>query len=275
MPTPADHFAAFVDLLPSLPRVARAVAGETTARFRGRIVLERAAYLMTSTDLSLHEIAADCGFARYDVFTRAFRREHGALPSQWRAEPTSFLIDSPTDVHFHPPNGLRLPSRHRMDGVDLVMEMLEHHVWLVGELVDRAAQLSDDQLGLELPEGGSLRRILTRLVGQQEEVAAAVRDTTYDPALGDGEPVAVLRRRLDRVGPELVDGVSLVAATGRLDEADVAAFSPSPAVVTHGARVAHLLTQGAHLCALAVSRLHVCGVTDLDSTDLRAWFAGR
>ena len=266
MPTPADHFTAFVDALP--PRVARAVAGESGARFRGRVLLERAAYLMTSTDLSLQEIAADCGFARYDVFTRAFRREHGVLPSQWRAEPTSYLIDSPTDVHFHPPSGLRLPARHRMDGVDLVVAMVEHHVRVVGALVDRAAPLSadalDTELDLPLPEGGSLRRILTRLVDRMEEVAAAVRDTTYDAVAEEGAPLADLRRRLDRVGPELVDGVSLVAATGRLDETDVDAFSPTPVVRPHGARVAHLLMSAGHPCELAVLRLRECGITDLD-----------
>lgn len=279
MPTPADHFTAFVDALPSTPRVARAVAGESPARFRGRVLLERAAYLMTSTDLTLQEIAADCGFARYDLFTRAFRREHGVLPSEWRAEPTSHLIDSPTDVHFHPPAGLRLPARQRMGGVDLVVEMVEHHVWVVGELVDRAGPLSEDQLDLELgpdlPEGGSLRRILTRLVDRLEEVASAVRDTTYDAVAEEGAPLAALRRRLDRAGPELVDGVSLVAATGRFDEAEVDAFSPTPAVLSHGARVAHLLTSAGHPCALAVLRLRECGVTDLDDLDPRRWLAGR
>ena len=279
MATPVDHFTAFVDALPAVPRVARAAAGESAARFRGRVLLERAAHLMTSTDRTLQEIAADCGFARYDVFTRAFRREHGALPSKWRAEPTSYLIDSPTEVHFHPLSGLRLPARHRMDGADLVVAMVEHHVRVVGELVDKAVPRSADELDAELalpvPEGGSLRRILTRLVDRMEEVAAAVRDTTYDAAAEDGAPLADVRRRLDRVGPGLVDGVSLAAATGTFDETDVDAFSPTPVVLSHGARVAHLLMSAGHPCALAVLRLRECGVTDLDDLDLRQWLAGR
>ena len=100
--TPADHFTAFVDRLAAdvsaLPdsaeamagvaglsrsqfeRVARAVAGESPARFRGRILLERAAYLMITTERLLLDIALDSGFASHEAFTRAFRREFGAAP---------------------------------------------------------------------------------------------------------------------------------------------------------------------------------------------------
>ena len=107
MPTPADHFSALVDRLatdvdampPSaeemaqvaglsrsqLERVARAVAGESPARFRGRILLERAAYLMVSTDRTLLDIALDSGFASHEAFTRAFRREFGSPPGEWRS----------------------------------------------------------------------------------------------------------------------------------------------------------------------------------------------
>ena len=139
-------------------------------------------------------------------------------------EPTSFRIDAPNDVHFHPPSGLRLPARHRMDGVDLVVEMVEHHVWLVGELVDRARLVSEDDLdapfagSVEGIDGGTLRWALSRLVGQMEMWNAAVHDTDYDFAVEDHETVTSMRRRLDRVGPEFVDNVSLLAATGRFDE---------------------------------------------------------
>ena len=91
----------------------------------------------------------------------------------------------------------------------------------------------------------------------------------------EGETLAALRRRLDRVGPDLVEGVSLAVARGRLDEAHVDAFSASPTVLSLGARVAHLLTEGAHLSALAGSRLRECGVTDLEGADLPHWLAGR
>jgi AraC-like DNA-binding protein len=301
VPTPADHFTAFVerlaadlDAMPSsaeemardaglsrsqFERVVRAVAGESPARFRGRILLERAAYLMVATDRTLLDIALDSGFASHEAFTRAFRRELGVLPSVWRADPTSFRIDSPNDVHFHPPAGLRLPARHRMDSVDLVIEMVEHHVWLVGELVDRARLVSDDDLdavserSVEGIDGGTLRWALSRLVGQMEMWNAAVHDGDYDFAVEEGESVTSMRRRLDRVGPEFVDNVSRLAATGRFDETFVEAFSPTPQVLSYGAMVAHVLTFAAHHRLLALSRLRECGVGDLGFGDPKHWFA--
>ena len=58
---------------------------------------------------TLQNIAGDCGFRGYDVFVRAFRRELGASPSEWRAQPTTWEIDAPGEVHVHPPDGIVLP----------------------------------------------------------------------------------------------------------------------------------------------------------------------
>ncbi len=301
MSTAADHFTAFVDRIAgdvaAMPvsahemaglaglsrsqfeRVARAVAGESPARFRGRILLERAAYLMLATDRTILDIALDSGFTTHEAFTRAFRREHGVLPSVWRADPTSFRIDAPGDVHFHPPAGLRLPARHRMDSVDLVVEMVEHHVWLVGELVDRARLVSDDDLdrpserSIEGLDGATLRWALSRLIGQMEMWNAAVHEGDYDFAVEERESPTSMRRRLDRVGPEFVDNVSLLAATGRFDETFVEAFSPTPHVLSYGAMVAHVLTFAAHHRLLALSRLRECGISDLGFGDPKHWFA--
>ncbi len=125
VPTAADHFTAFVDRAratgadpatdPDATRLRAAMAGESPARFRDRLLLERAAWLTRETDLRLQDIAADCGFRGYDVFVRAFRRELGASPSQWRAEPTTWEIDAPGEAHFHPPDGIWLPARASYD----------------------------------------------------------------------------------------------------------------------------------------------------------------
>ena len=112
--TAADHFTALVERAIADDevgaRIRLAMAGESPSRFRDRLLLERAAWLALSTGRTLQEIAADCGFRGYDVFVRAFRRELGASPSQWRADPTSWEIDAPGEVHFHPPDGIRLPA---------------------------------------------------------------------------------------------------------------------------------------------------------------------
>lgn len=103
-------------------RIRRAMAGESPERFRDRLLLERAAWLARETDRPLRDIAAECGFRGYDVFVRAFRRELGASPSQWRADPTTWEVDCPGDVHFHPPDGIRLPARTSHDETPSVGE---------------------------------------------------------------------------------------------------------------------------------------------------------
>jgi AraC family transcriptional regulator len=296
-----DHFVAFVDRLaadldavPSssqrlaadahlsryhFDRVITALAGESPTRFRTRVLLERAAYRMIVTDAPLIDVALEAGFSSHEAFTRAFRREFGSPPSAWRHRPASFRIASPNDVHFRPPGGLRLPGRHRMSGVDLVVEMVEHHVWLVGQLVERAATLTDDQLDEPLAgpidgvDGETLRWSLSRLIGQMAMWNAAMEDGEYDFAVEDAESVTSMRRRLTKTGPAFVAQVTTVAREGRFDETFVEAFSPEPVVMTYGAMVAHVLTFAAHHRLLATGRLRELGITDLGFGDPKAWFA--
>ena len=130
-PGPANCLRAYVDRAtavddrvtdPDAMRLRLALAGESPARFRDRLVLERAAWLARETDRPLHDIAAECGFRGYDVFVRAFRRELGASPSEWRAHPTTWEIDAPGEVHFCPPDGIRLPARASHDDTTSVPE---------------------------------------------------------------------------------------------------------------------------------------------------------
>ena len=57
--------------------------------------------------------------------------------------------------------------------MSLLIRMVEHHVWLVGELIDSADSLTDEQLDvpIDLPFEGidddpSIRSLLSRLIGQ-------------------------------------------------------------------------------------------------------------
>jgi AraC-like DNA-binding protein len=47
------------------------------------IVIARAKELMMHSDLSLKEVAMNCGFDGYSQFYRAFRNHEGVTPSQW------------------------------------------------------------------------------------------------------------------------------------------------------------------------------------------------
>ena len=48
------------------------------------IRMERAKKLLLATSLSIGEISEKCGYADYRVFTKAFKKEEGSTPSQYR-----------------------------------------------------------------------------------------------------------------------------------------------------------------------------------------------
>ena len=279
MPTRAEEMAAAAHLSRfHFERVITAIAGESPTRFRTRILLERAAYRMTATGATLLDIALEAGYASHEAFTRAFRREYGVPPSTWRRRPGRFRIAAPNDVHFQPPGGLRLPARHRMDGVDLVVAMVEHHLSVVEHLVDRAGALGDEQLDaplvgrIEGVDGDSLRWTLSRLVGQLAMWCAAMEDREYDFTLEREESATSMRRRLAAAGPEFVEQVRRLAAEGRFDETFVDTFHPDgTTVMTYGAMVAHVLTFAAHHRLLALATLREHGVGDLGWGDPKGW----
>lgn len=270
VPTPADHLLALVERAgragrageddAMLDRLRLAMAGESPARFAGRLVLERAAHLVATTDRTLGDIASESGFRGYDVFARAFRRELGALPSQWRADPTSHLIDAPGDAHVHPPDGVRLPARWRMDSVDLVVDMAERHVRLVTSLVEAAAQVAGPELDRPV-DGGALRSALASAVRQLTVFTALARDADVDtdtPA--DDEHLGVLLERVARVGPDFVGSVARLGATGRFDEAFVEAFGPEPTTTSFASMLTRMLTDADDTLLLVRTRLRECGV---------------
>jgi AraC family transcriptional regulator len=295
----ADRFARFVDVLAEdldaeltadelaarlhlsrfhFDRVIAAIAGESPTKFRRRVLMERAAYWMVTTHRSLLRIATDSGFSSHEAFTRAFIRAYGVAPSAWRERPTKYQLPADTDVHFHPPGGLRLPARQRMDAMQVLQEMVQHHVWLVDAMVGRAQRLDDADLDeplttrLEGLDGASLRWVLSRLIGQLEMWLAAMRDAEYDFAVERDEPVASMARRITRSGPEFVEQVSSLAREGRFDETFVDAFKEPPMVMTYAAMVAHVLTFAAHHRLLALTRFAELGIDDLGFGDPKDWF---
>jgi AraC family transcriptional regulator len=261
-------------------RVVGAAAGETPARLRRRVLLERAAFRLVTSRATVLDVALEAGYSSNEAFTRAFQRAYGVGPSAWRASPGRIQLDSPNGVHFHPPGGLRLPARDEVTSMDLMTKMVEHHVWLVGEIVERAGQLDDEQLDapIELSVEGvdcdpTLRSLMSRLVGQMDMWNAATDNRAYDFAVERRESLVSIRRRLRDAGPVFLDRAREVVAGNRLDEAFVDAVCDPPEVFTYGGMLAHVLTFAAHRRTLAIGALHSAGITDLGAGDPMRWVA--
>jgi AraC family transcriptional regulator of adaptative response / methylphosphotriester-DNA alkyltransferase methyltransferase len=83
----ADKLARRLATSPRQMRRAFAKAGGTS--FRERLLearMARAAELLASTDLPVSEVAREVGYSGPSQFTKAFRRTHGATPSEHRSK---------------------------------------------------------------------------------------------------------------------------------------------------------------------------------------------
>jgi len=261
-------------------RVVAAASGETPARFRRRVLLERAAFRLATSAAGVLDVAVEAGYSSNEAFTRAFHRAYGRSPSAWREMPTRILLDSPNGVHFHPPGSLRLPAREEVTEMNLLTKMAEHHVWLVGELVERAAGLDADRLDVKIRvsvdnEDGKMttRSIISRLIGQMDMWMCAIEMREYDWSQEQDESVDAMRARLSRVGPAWLAQVHDVIDAGQLDDTFVDALCDPPEVFTYGGMIAHVLTFAAYNRTLVVQALQEEGVTDLGWGDPMAWVA--
>jgi AraC-like DNA-binding protein len=306
MSTATDHFTSFVDALADLlddetgdvapradgeaiarrlylsrfhlDRIVSSVAGEPPARFRRRILLERAAYRLLTTRMTILDVAVEAGYGSHEAFTRAFTKAYGVGPRLWRARPTQIRLEAPSDVHFHPPGSLRLPAHQKVTPMNLLTAMVEHHVWLTGEMIGCAERLSDEQLDapIELSvddDRQTIRTLLSRLVGQMGMWNAALADRAYDWSVEEHESVASLRERLAVEGPTYLAHVREACDEGRLDETFVDALCEPAEVFTYGGMIAHVLTFAAHRRTLVALALDAAGITDLGWGDPMRWVA--
>ena len=265
-------------------RVVSAVAGESPSRFRRRVLLERAAFRLVTSKDSLLDVAVEAGYGSHEAFTRAFVRAYREPPSEWRRRSQrSFFIEARSGVHFHPPAGLRLPARRKVAGMDLLVKMVEHHVWLVGELINRAERLDaaalDKSIELSVEsfdDERTIRALLDRLVWQLEMWLAAVDDEPFDfPASDRAVSVAELRQRHADAGSRFVALVGRLADEGRFDETFVDALCDPPNVFTYGGMIAHVLTFAAYRRAMVICALSSAGIDDLGYGDPMHFVAER
>jgi AraC family transcriptional regulator len=267
------HFSRF-----HFDRMIRSVAGEPPRAFRRRVLLERAAYRMITTTAPLIDIAVEAGYGSHAAFTRAFTKAYGVAPATWWRTPTYIQIAAPSGVHFHPPAGLRLPARDKVSSMDLLTKMVEHHVWLTGEMVRVAERLTEEQLDQPIvldvdDDAQTIRSLLSRLVGQMGMWNAALANRDYDWSVEEHESLSSLRQRLAIEGPTYLGHVRDVVDDGRLDDTFVDALCEQPEVFTYGGMIAHVLTFAAHRRTLVALALGRHGIEDLGWGDPMLWVA--
>jgi hypothetical protein len=164
--------------------------------------------------------------------------------------------------------------------MDVLDRMLDHHLWLVGEIVDRTARVNDDvldqpiELSVEgIDEHPTLRSLTARLVGQLEMWATALQGGARVPPPGDASPAA-LRSRLDAAGPLFRELALTPIRDGRAGETFVDATCDPPETFSYGGVLAHVLTFSAVRRTMAIGALESAGLTDLGSGDPMRFVGG-
>ena len=119
--------------------------------------------------------------------------------------------------------------------MDLLTRMVEHHVRLVGQMVNRAATLSPVQLDEPIvlsvegvDDDPTLRSLLSRLVGQMGMWNAALAMRAYDWDVERAETISSIQARLSVEGTTFLGHIREVVDHGRLDDTIVAARATRP-----------------------------------------------
>src|SRR5579862_6204696 len=82
-------------------RIFRTVVEETPGAMRRRLLLERAAYQLAHTGMSVTDIALDANCGSLEAFTRAFRKAFRTSPSVYRrARDPHFHLPASNKIHF-------------------------------------------------------------------------------------------------------------------------------------------------------------------------------
>ena len=237
-------------------RLVSAALGESPAAFRRRILLERAASRLATSDRPATEIAFEAGYASLEAFTRAFGRTFGVSPTRFRALGTrEFRVDAPNGVHFHPPGGMLVPGDdRRREPMDFTHQMVEQDSLLTRRLLESAVTLSeaalDEPVRVHPPtaafrdEAPTIRSMLNRLVFTKEMWTAAMDGRAFEEK--EDTSVEGMLARYDHAGPAFVELVRDIGKRDAWDTAFVDATCDPPQTFTFGGAIAHVLTWDAH-----------------------------
>ncbi len=247
-------------------RVFRAMIEETPVAMRRRLLLERAAWQLSRTQLSVTAIGLNANYGSLEAFTRAFRKAFKVSPSLYRRMGVTY-------THLHATNGIHHYSgRDDTKGTDRSMDLFDifsgQESWHTRRLLELAKTLNDEQLDRPLknqmkvfPWDGpdqSLRQILDRMVQTKEVWAAALTGGSM-PLLDNAPPEdrtpSAMLARMDKADAAFHSVLTDVRNRSAWDDTFVDALCEPPETFTFGGMFADVITFNAHRRMLAIDAL--------------------
>jgi AraC family transcriptional regulator len=250
-------------------RVFQRATGETPGEFRRRLLLEKAAYQLSRTDKSITDIAFDMGFEALESFTRAFRKAFKISPSHFRRFGTpSFYLPSPNGIHYQP------PDRKGELNMDLLDHLLEHDIWLVRRMLERAKTLSDKQLDTKLTPHQplpfehaqqTLRDMFHRHIFWKEVWIAAIRGLPFSDDVD--KTLEGMMKRHEQASKDFLSIAHEVRDESKWQAVFVDALCVPPETFSFSGVVAHVITFSAHQRMVILEALRKFGINDLGYGD--------
>lgn len=252
-------------------RVFRALVEETPVAMRRRLLLKRAAWQLSRTQLSVTDIGLDANYGSLEAFTRAFRKAFRVSPSLYRRIGATY-------THLHARNGIHHYSgKDDRKGAGQFMDLFDifsgQESWHTRRLLELAKTLNDEQLDRPLknhvmvfPWDGpdqSLRQILDRMV-QIKEVWTAALTRGGVPLMDNAPPSdrtpSAMLGRLDRADADFHGVLTGVRNRSAWDDTFVDALCEPPEIFTFGGMFADVITCNAYRRMLAMDALRHLGV---------------
>ena len=250
-------------------RLFRTVVEETPAAMRRRLLLERAAYQLGHTGMSVTDVALDANYGSLEAFTRAFRKAFRTSPSLYRRmRGPHFHLPTSNKIHFLAPGS---PTKGGGD-MDLFDRFAGNDSWHTRRLLEYASTLTEEQMDQPLPmviellpwreSNRTLRQLLENIIFTKEVWTAALSGADMDmngPPKSQRSPQA-MRQRLERTDAELHRIFNDVRNRSAWDDTFVDALCEPAETFTFGGVFAHIMTFNAHRRLMALDALRQLGV---------------
>lgn len=262
-------------------RVVSAAGGEPPGSLRRRLLLERAAYrLVHDPRRNVLDIAIEAGYGSHEAFTRAFARAYGRTPLEIRHTPPPTFrgleLAAPSGVHFQPPGGLRLPTPRKEAGMDVIQQLVDHHIDSLTAIIESSRNLSDETLDMTITQSvegiddePTLRGLINSMVFQEEHWLSALRGGDWPDE--SEQTIAALARRHEMAGASYQKFVASAIQDSTMADTFIDTTCKDLATRTIGGTIAHVITFGAVRRTMAVGALWTAGIRDFDKADPRPW----
>ncbi|HET9283294.1 MAG TPA: helix-turn-helix domain-containing protein [Candidatus Angelobacter sp.] len=254
-------------------RLFRTVVEETPGAMRRRLLLERAAYQLAHTGMSVTDVALDANYGSLEAFTRAFRKAFRISPSLYRRmRDPHFHLPASNKIHFFALGSSISHSTKGGSDMDLFDRFAGNDSWHTRRLLEYAGTLTEEQLDRPLPaivevlpwreSNKTLRQLLENIVFTKEVWTAALSGADMDmngPSKSQRSPQAMLER-LEKTDAELNRILSDVRKRSAWDDTFVDALCEPAETFTFGGVFAHIMTFNAHRRLMALDALRQLGV---------------